>query len=163
MADGRLAAIIDVGVQTRLRFYSAEGRMLDEVDPGELILSSLEQGGNRLTVEANAPTFPNELFLYTPRTDGFERWTDHNPWLADIDFGQQRAWTYTARDGTEIEGVLIEPVGGVPAGGAPLILNVHGGPEAHDSNGWSTNYSSPGHVAAGEGYAAVSYTHLRAH
>ncbi|GGD44886.1 prolyl oligopeptidase family serine peptidase [Erythrobacter arachoides] len=152
MADGRLATIIDVGVQTRLRFYSAEGQMLEEVDPGELILASLEQGGNRLTVEANAPTFPNELFLYS-RGGTFERWTDHNPWLSEIDFGEQRAWTYTARDGTEIEGVLIEPVGGVPAGGAPLILNVHGGPEAHDSNGWSTNYSSPGHVAAGEGYA----------
>jgi dipeptidyl aminopeptidase/acylaminoacyl peptidase len=50
--------------------------------------------------------------------------------------------------------VLIEPVGGVPRkGGAPTIMNVHGGPEAHDSNGWQTAYSKPGHVAAGKGYA----------
>jgi len=44
-------------------------------------------------------------------------------------------------------------VGGAKRGGAPLILNVHGGPEAHDSNGWQTAYSKPGQVAAGQGYA----------
>ncbi|MFL0672063.1 MAG: alpha/beta hydrolase family protein [Erythrobacter sp.] len=32
-------------------------------------------------------------------------------------------------------------------------MNVHGGPEAHDSNGWQTGYSKPGQVAAGKGYA----------
>ncbi|MCB2052576.1 MAG: S9 family peptidase, partial [Novosphingobium sp.] len=78
---------------------------------------------------------------------------DHNPWLAEIEFGEQRAFTFEAGDGQQIEGVLILPVGGVPAGGAPTILNVHGGPESHDSNGWVTNYSSPGQVAAGRGYA----------
>jgi dipeptidyl aminopeptidase/acylaminoacyl peptidase len=61
--------------------------------------------------------------------------------------------TYTARDGRQIEGVLIEPVGGAPKGGAPLIMNVHGGPEAHESDGWQTAYSKPGQVAAGKGYA----------
>ena len=151
MADGRLAVSVDVGVQSVLRFYSADGALLREYDTDGLILTGLEQGGNRLAVEANSPSHPNELFLFTGR--GFERWTDHNPWLENIAMGGQRAYTYTARDGTEIEGVLIEPVGGVPEGGAPLILDVHGGPEAHESNGWVTNYSGPGQVAAGQGYA----------
>jgi dipeptidyl aminopeptidase/acylaminoacyl peptidase len=53
-----------------------------------------------------------------------------------------------------VEGILIEPVGGVKKGqGAPTILDVHGGPEAHESNGWNTNYGGPGQVAAGRGYA----------
>ena len=151
MSDGRLASIIHVGAQSRLRFYSDDGEMLREVDPDGLILTSLEQGGNRLAVEAHSPEHPNELFLYD--SGRFTRWTNHNPWLANIAMGEQRAYTYTARDGQEIEGVLIEPVGGVPAGGAPLILDVHGGPEAHESNGWVTNYSGPGQVAAGQGYA----------
>lgn len=151
MADGRLAAIVDVGVQSVLRFYSDSGVMLSEVDTGGLILSSLTQGGNRLLVEANSPAHPNEMFLFTGRS--FDRWTDHNPWLAEIDMGVQRAFTYLARDGQAIEGVLIEPVGGAPEGGAPLILDVHGGPEAHESNGWVTNYGGPGQIAAGQGYA----------
>ena len=151
MSDGRLAVLVDVGAQSVLRFYGDDGSMLREVDTGGLILTSIEQGGNRLAVEANSPEHPNELFLFDG--NGFERWTDHNPWLADIDFGTQRTVTYLARDGQEIEGVLIEPVGGIPFERAPTILDVHGGPEAHESNGWVTGYGSPGQVAAGSGYA----------
>src|SRR5690606_31799832 len=65
----------------------------------------------------------------------------------------QRTLTYTARDGQEIEGILIEPVGRTPTRGAPTIMMVHGGPEAHYSNGWLTAYSQPGQVGAGAGYA----------
>ncbi len=151
MSDGRLAAVVHVGAQSRLRFYGADGQEQREFDPGDLILTSLEQGGNRLVVEANSPTHPNELFAFN--RGEFTRWTDSNPWLADIDFAPQRTYTFTASDGTPIEGVLIEPLGGVPAGGAPLIMDVHGGPEAHESNGWVTNYSGPGQVAAAKGYA----------
>lgn len=151
MADGRLAAVVHVGAQSVLRFYSDSGDQLREYDPGSLILSSLEQGGNRLVVEANSPTHPNELFAFN--NGDFIRWTDHNPWLAEIDFAPQRTYTFAATDGTTIEGVLIEPLGGIPEGGAPTIFDVHGGPEAHESNGWVTNYGGPGQVAAGQGYA----------
>ncbi len=151
MADGRLAVHVDKGVTSFLRFYGADGTLQNEMDTGGIVLAGLEQGGNRLVVEGNSASHPNELFMLN--RGGFERWTDHNPWLTDIDMGVQRALTYVARDGQEIEGVLIEPVGGTPEGGAPTILHVHGGPEAHDSNGWNTGYGSPGQVAAGKGYA----------
>ncbi|MEP3421543.1 MAG: S9 family peptidase [Erythrobacter sp.] len=151
LADGRLAAVVHVGVQSVLRIYNADGTVAEEQDPGELILTRVEAAGDRIAVAANAPQHPTELFVWN---DGqFNRWTNHNDWLSDITFGEQRAYTFTATDGQEVEGVLILPVGGVPEGGAPTIMNVHGGPEAHDSNGWQTAYSKPGHVAAGEGYA----------
>ena len=151
MADGRLATVIHQGAQSLLRYYSDSGEVLGNVDPGDLILSGLEQGGNILLASASSPMHPAELFAVT-RT-GFERWTEHNPWLSEIDFGAQRTVTITASDGQPVEGILIEPVGGIPAGGAPTIFNVHGGPESHDSNGWVTGYGSPGQVAAGAGYA----------
>lgn len=148
LPDDRLAVIIHKGAQSVLRFY---GTTVEEVAVGGLILTNIEAGGATIAVEAHSPTHPPELFVLS---DGaFTRWTRHNPWLADIDMGTQRTITYTARDGREIEGVLIEPVGGVPKGGAPTILNVHGGPESHESNGWQTAYSKPGQVAAGQGYA----------
>lgn len=151
LADGRLASVIHVGVQSRLRIYNADGSVSEEFDPGELILTRVETGGNRVAFAANAPQHPTELFVW--QEGSFVRWTEHNDWLSDITFGEQRAYTYTATDGQEVEGVLILPVGGAPEGGAPTIMNVHGGPEAHDSNGWQTAYSKPGHVAAGQGYA----------
>ncbi|WP_255553990.1 S9 family peptidase [Sphingomicrobium clamense] len=149
--DGKLAAIIHVGAQSLLRVYNADGSVDHQHDPGALILRSIEADGGTVTVTADAPSHPAELFRVTP--DGFTRWTDSNPWLANIDLGKQETIKYTARDGQVIEGILVHPVGGIPEGGAPLILDVHGGPEAHDSNGWTTNYGGPGHIAAGKGYA----------
>lgn len=154
LSDGRLAAIVHTGVQSRLRIYDPDGSVFREVDPGELILTSIKAApgtGDTIVVAANAPRHPTELFVL--KDDRFERWTSHNPWLSDITFGNQRAYAYTARDGQRVEGVLIEPVGGVPRKGAPTIMNIHGGPEAHESNGWQTAYSKPGQVAAGKGYA----------
>ena len=149
--DGRLAAVIHKGVQSALRIYNANGSVAQEIDAGDLILTSVKSDGGRIFVSANSPKFPTELFVLNGKR--FDRWTRHNPWLSEITFGNQRAYSYTATDGQRVEGVLIEPVGGAPAGGAPTIMNVHGGPEAHESNGWQTAYSKPGQVAAGQGYA----------
>ena len=149
--DGRLATIVHVGAQSVLRMYNADGSVASEIDPGDLILTRIDAARDKIAVAANSPKHPNELFVLDGNS--FTRWTSHNPWLSEISFGNQRTFTFTARDGQEVEGVLIEPVGGAPAGGAPTIMNVHGGPEAHDSNGWQTAYSKPGQVAAGQGYA----------
>ncbi len=151
LADGRLAAVIHKGAESALRIYDADGSVAEEHEGGDLLLSSLETGGGTIAVEASSARHPTELFVWS--NDAFQRWTTHNPWLSEIDFGNQRTMTFTARDGQQVEGVLIEPVGGVPRGGAPLILDVHGGPEAHESDGWNTSYSGPGQVAAGQGYA----------
>ena len=151
LADGRLASVIHVGAQSRLRIYNADGGVAEEVDPGALILTGVETGGNRVMVWANSPQHPTELYEYA--NGAFTRWTRHNPWLSEIDMGTQRTLTYTATDGQQVEGILIEPVGRTPRGGAPTIMMVHGGPEAHYSNGWLTAYSMPGQVGAGAGYA----------
>ncbi|AWW75713.1 S9 family peptidase [Erythrobacter sp. KY5] len=151
MSDGRLMTVVHRGVQSEVHVHNADGTLAEVIDPGELILTGVEAAGDRVAFTASAPQHPTELFVWN--NGAFERWTQHNEWLSDITFGEQRAYTFTATDGQEVEGVLILPVGGVAAGGAPTIMNVHGGPEAHDSNGWQTAYSKPGHVAAGQGYA----------
>lgn len=151
MDDGRLVAAVHVGAQSVLRIHNRDGSLQREIDPDGLIITDVEIGGDDIYIEAHAPRHPGELFKLD--RNRFTRWTSHNPWLSEIDFGRQRTFTFTARDGQEVEGVLVEPVGGVPSGGAPLIMDVHGGPEAHDSNGWTTNYGGPGQVAAGRGYA----------
>ncbi len=149
--DGRLAVVIHKGASSYLRMYSPDGSTFEETPAGALAISGIDAGGDRVVVRASTAAHPSELYAF--ENGQFTRWTTHNAWLSDIDLGNQRIVKYNARDGQEIEGVLIEPVGGIPAGGAPLIMNVHGGPEAHDHNGWQTAYSKPGQVAAGKGYA----------
>ncbi|QKG72097.1 S9 family peptidase [Erythrobacter mangrovi] len=150
LEDGRLAVIIHEGVHSVLRIYDGT-RAAREIDGGDLVLAEIKTGGGRIFVEGSNAHHPNEMFEL--RDGKFLRWTHHNAWLDELAFGRQRVFRYKARDGQKIEGILIEPVGGIPAGGAPLIIDVHGGPEQHETGGWNTGYSAPGQVAAGRGYA----------
>jgi dipeptidyl aminopeptidase/acylaminoacyl peptidase len=107
-----------------------------------------------------SPEVPGDAYYWTPG-ENMERLTDVNPWLAERELGMQEAIRYAARDGLEIEGLLIYPVDYEKGKQFPLVVIVHGGPESHYSNGWLTSYSRPGQVLAGKGYAAF-YPNYRA-
>jgi len=115
---------------------------------------------NRLSVSdagdialvASTPEHPNELFRISASGGTPQRLTDSNPWLSDVDLARQEVVTYTARDGLEIEGLLVYPLDHQRGRRYPLILAVHGGPESHYSDGWLTRYSLPAQPAAMEGY-----------
>ena len=121
---------------------------------------SLADGGAEVALVGSTPTSPSELYLWRAGETKAERRTDHNSWLAERELGAQEAVRFAARDGLEIEGILVRPVGETEGQRYPLILIVHGGPEAHHSNGWLTTYSRYGQLAAGRGFA-VFHTNYR--
>lgn len=108
-------------------------------------------------------TRPGELYYWntTAKKPMVKKLTDVNPWLAKRKLGKQGVIRYSARDGLEIEGLLIYPADYAEGKSYPLVVIVHGGPESHYSNSWVTRYSSPGQVLAGKGYA-VFYPNYRA-
>jgi dipeptidyl aminopeptidase/acylaminoacyl peptidase len=126
------------------------------------ILSSLSvsTNGERVAFVASTPTHPPELFAWTVGEAAPRRRTDSNPGLEKIRFARQEVIRHQARDGLELEGILIRPLDEVAEQRYPLILSVHGGPESHISHGWLTSYSSPGQVAAARGFA-VFYPNYR--
>lgn len=128
----------------------------------DVIFGGFSRSDNGTTAfVANTPHHPSEVYILGTNSDSFERVTNHNPVLDTIAFGEQRVVTYTARDEEfDIDGILILPVGYNPNQRYPLITIVHGGPEAHYSNGWLTGYSMQGQLAAGAGYA-VFYPNYR--
>jgi len=87
--------------------------------------------------------------------------SNQNPWLEKKLLGKQELISYQARDGQEIEGIMIHPVNYESDQLYPLIVYVHGGPESHENNGWMSRYSTPGQVMAGKGYL-VLYLNYRA-
>ncbi len=144
---GTTSALVQYGVDGQERARTPfEGGILRAID--------LHRDSGAIAAVVDAPTHPREVFFARPG-EAFARWTDHNPQLANIAWGVQRTIEWTARDGERVEGVLITPQGRAPRGGWPLIMTVHGGPEAHDSDGWLNNYSRFGHIAAGEGFAIL--------
>ncbi|MDH3439705.1 MAG: prolyl oligopeptidase family serine peptidase [Gammaproteobacteria bacterium] len=132
----------------------AAGPAGDPPMSGPIIRSiNTHAGMDVVAVIADTPEHPPEVYLYRDG-DALKRLTNSNPWLSERELVVQEPIAYPARDGLEIQAVLMRPAER-ERGGNPLIIYVHGGPEAHHSNGWLTSYSLPGQTMAGDGYTVV--------
>lgn len=150
------------GVHTRVGTIRRDGSNQRTLLRDGPIVSSLSVAGNGdIAMIASTPAHPAEAFLLPRGTTRLRRLTDNNPWLAEVRLAEQEIVRYQARDGLEIEGILIRPLDAQRGQRHPLILQVHGGPEAHYSNGWLTAYHTPGQAAAARGFA-VFYPNYRA-
>lgn len=113
---------------------------------------SVPKTGGDIVATANAPQHPREAFRLRGPQHTPTRLTNSNPWLSEVALARQEVVTYSARDGLDIEGVLFYPLDYKEGQKYPLVLAVHGGPEAHFSNGWLTRYNLPAHHLSAEGY-----------
>ncbi len=155
----------DEGVNVNLYTVKING------DKRKLLLSGQKEGivfsapnytknFDRFVFLGQSPQHPYELYSWKP-SKHVKRLTDSNPWLNNVELGEQRSFTYKAEDGLVIEGLLIYPVGYKKGEKYPLLVFVHGGPESHYTNGWLTRYSTPGQIMASKGYV-VFYPNYRA-
>lgn len=154
-----------VGVRTILADVNAVSGARDPqplLGPAGPIFTGLSLSTNGLqgALVASTPTHPAELWTWARGETEARRRTDSNPGLEKIRFARQEVIRHRARDGLELEGILIRPLDEVPGQRYPLILAVHGGPESHVSDGWLTSYSLPGQMAAARGMA-VFYPNYR--
>lgn len=158
-----IAFVGDEGVETvlgevkvdgtgRRTVVAAGGRILTAID--------LSKDGRTAALVADTPAHPSEAFLLAAGETLPQRLTDSNPWLATMRLARQEVVKFKARDGLDLEGLLVRPLDEQPGRRYPLILTVHGGPEAHDRNGWRTRYSDAGQFGAARGYA-VFYPNYR--
>jgi len=121
---------------------------------------SLSDDGQSAAFIVDSPAHPPEVYMMRHGDAGPRRLTHSNPWLEQMAFAKQEVVSFKARDGLPLEGLLIRPLDEKPGTKYPLILRVHGGPEAHDRNGWLTQYHSPGQLGAAKGFA-VFYPNYR--
>ncbi len=143
----------DEGVNTTLRAQGlddASSSLL--IAPGSVVLGGFSIAGGMVAFAGNHITHPNELFTFDPASRALTRRTTTNTWLKDVRLARQEAITYTASDGLTIEGILIHPLDEQAEKRHPLIVDIHGGPEACYLNGWVTNYGSWGQIAAARGF-----------
>ncbi len=144
----------------RIKASGGGARRIVAGGPVVLRSLSLSVSGKEAAFVADRPQHPRDVFAMSHGDDAPTRLTDSNPWLADVRLAKQEVVQYPARDGLEIEGILIRPLDEEKGKKYPLIMSVHGGPEAHQSNGWMTGYSYPGQVAAARGFS-VFYPNYR--
>lgn len=151
------------GVSSGIGTAGARGnkvRVDQNVDRGGPVLGQISSSGGMVAFVGHSPQHPPEVYVLGSGDKSPRRLTDSNPWLKSIKLAKQEVIKYKARDGLELEGVLVRPLNEEPGKRYPLVLTVHGGPEAHYSNGWVTLYHSLGQVAAARGMA-VFYPNYR--
>jgi dipeptidyl aminopeptidase/acylaminoacyl peptidase len=162
--DNTLLYLADEGVNKMLYKVNLDGSKRDKIFTSEksgLIFRFPEftKDYKQFIFTAQMPDSPSELYTWVPGQKA-KRVTNSNPWLKEKSLGRQEVIKYKARDGFEIEGLIIKPVSYKEGKKYPLIVIVHGGPESHYSNGWITGYSRPAQVLAGQGYV-VFYPNYR--
>ncbi|HUO85332.1 MAG TPA: S9 family peptidase [Thermoanaerobaculia bacterium] len=155
-----IAFILDQGVETGVESINVDGGGRATIIPlGEKIWTGLSLSGDVIALRGETPKHPADVFL--GRLGGqVARATNSNPWLASFRLAPQEVVEFKARDGLALQGLLIRPLDQKEGQRVPLIMFVHGGPEAHHHNGWLTTYSAPGQTAAARGYA-VFHTNYR--
>lgn len=154
----RFLCLIDQGTSTSLEIVSADGKIRDAlIPPGGNPMGGLDlaESGGACAFLAESARFPNEVFAADLASRTVQKLTDGNPWLAERRFAEQESIRYLARDGLDVEAILVHPLDEAAGTLYPLIVAVHGGPEAHLRNGWITSYSNPGQVAAAKGFAVL--------
>ena len=153
------------GVYPKLYTVSLKGAkrelLLDASEQGIIFNSpSITSDFKNFVFSASTPYDPGNLYLWDGKKK-ITKLTNINPELAEKTLGNQEVISYKARDGVEIEGLMIHPVAYEKGKSYPLVVYVHGGPESHHSNGWLSRYSTPAQVMAGKGYL-VLYLNYRA-
>jgi dipeptidyl aminopeptidase/acylaminoacyl peptidase len=158
-----LTVMFDLGVRTFVADVPAGGGELSAAGARPLPAAShfaFLGGSDRIALVGSTAAHPGEVFVENGGGE-LRRMTFSNPELDAVTLGDQEAVRFAARDGLEIEGIRMRPVGQEEGRRYPLVIVAHGGPEAHYQDGWLTRYSEPGQILAGMGYV-VWYPNYRA-
>jgi len=152
--------IVFVGTErqsTALRSISLKDRKISPLLIQTMIFSSasFSADGSRMALAANTPSHPNEVWVGETMQGQAKRITKFNPELEGLSLGQQEVVKWKSKDGWEIEGVLVKPVGYEVGRKYPTVLQAHGGPEAADLNGWLGTYSRWAQLLAANGFVVL--------
>ncbi|HEX5883302.1 MAG TPA: S9 family peptidase [Pyrinomonadaceae bacterium] len=119
-----------------------------------IVISNWNFNGARAVAIAGGDAKPNEIHVL--EGNSLRQLTHQNDaLLAQLDLGVTEEVGFKSKDGTQVNGLLTYPVGYVKGTKAPLLLRIHGGPNAQDQH----SFNLERHMFAAHGYAvlAVNY------
>jgi dipeptidyl aminopeptidase/acylaminoacyl peptidase len=129
---------------------AASGGPVKRLAGGRAVIAKIDQQAKTKQVALVAdPSRPAEVFAVEgARLRPLSR---QNAWLSDVDLAPVEDTSFKSKDGTEVHGFLLRPVGG-STGRAPTILRLHGGPQSQFDYGFSFEWQ----LLAANGYAVVA-------
>jgi len=159
--DRTLMWVAGEGAVTTVGTVDLDGNKQVLIDKGPVLSGlSLSKDGRTAAFVGHSPSHAPEAFRLGLGDKEAGRLTNSNPWLDNMRFAEQEVVRWRARDGLDLEGILVYPLNFAEGRRYPLIMCVHGGPESHVSHGWVTSYSRAGQLGAARGFA-VFYPNYR--
>jgi dipeptidyl aminopeptidase/acylaminoacyl peptidase len=122
----------------------------------EVAAFSISRDGQRLACVISDPTHPYEVFGVQSGTLERRLSCENDALLASLDVASTEPFEVKSTDGETVHGWLMKPPGFSERKKWPLVLEVHGGPEAM----YSSTFMHEFQVLAARGYA-VLYTNPR--
>jgi len=157
-ADGQsvLAIAVDDRTQVMVRISTADGHV-DRIDRERHVVLDYSAGalaGPRTALLLSTPERPAEVFA---SEGGALRQLTHvnDSLVAALTFGSTEDFASKSSDGTDVHSVLVRPAGATPGTPLPLILFIHGGPDAQSN--YAFNSTAQLFAAAGFATLAVNY------
>jgi dipeptidyl aminopeptidase/acylaminoacyl peptidase len=157
-ADGS-TIFFTAGARTTMQLYSVRsaGGLPSAITNVDAVISGATFSRDAGVVAFTQSDMQHAADIYVARLSASvsaERLTDHNPQLRDIALGKSEVVHWKGRDGLDLEGVLVYPVGYQAGRRYPLVAFIHGGPAGAWMQSFPGSWSNFGHVWAGRGWVS---------
>ncbi len=130
------------------------GGSLEPLTTGRRVVNDYSVGGDGETaVLMSTDGTPSEVYALDNRQ--LRPLTKQNAWTAGIAFSKVEDVTFTASDGTVVNGLLSRPADAAAGTKLPMILWIHGGPNGQDDH--SFDYERETYAAHGYAVLQVNY------
>jgi len=151
-ADGSiLFTVVDDRSEYPARISGAGGK-IDKLVTGQRVVNSVAPGTDGgLAVIASTPREMPEIYALE---SGKLRQLSHqnDEWFKTLLLSTTEEFKATAKDGTDVHGLIVKPITFLPGRRYPALLRIHGGPNGQDSNAWSFERE----LFAANGYVVVN-------
>lgn len=152
LGEDAIAAVMSDRGAVRLARVNVDGGQMEELTPEHGRVgapAAVPDGG--FIMARNDFIDPGELYRLHP--DGrFEAVTSFNAdWRTEVELAEPEPLSATSPDGEEIHGWLLRPTGPVDENGAPLLLEIHGGPFGMYAETMMHEF----HLLSAQGYAVA--------
>jgi dipeptidyl aminopeptidase/acylaminoacyl peptidase len=163
-ADGR-ALYFNASVKTTTQLFSVpsaggEAKQITKAR-GVMGQATFSRDRNVVTFTRSDAQNPAEVYVgKLPDVHDGVKLTNSNPQVNDLALGASEVIRWKSKDGMEIEGVVIYPVGYQQGKRYPMIALIHGGPAGVWTESFPGGWGNFGHVWAGKGWVAF-YPNVR--
>lgn len=135
------------------RVNLADGKIERLMSP-PIVISSWDSAAGRTVVLSGGSSKYTEI--HALEGSSLRQITRHNDALfAELNLGATEEVNFKSKDGTEVHGLLVYPVGYVKGTRVPLLLRIHGGPNSQDQH--TFNFERQFFAANGYAVLAVNY------